>query len=186
MDELKNLWQDQEVEKMEISVEELRAKALKLHRRIRWRNLRELLAAAIVIASVTIQFIRVSATVPRISFGLVIAGTIYVVWQLQVRGSAMPIPAEMGRENGIAFYRRELERQRDLLRGIWKWYLGPLVPGLALFVIWGIVTAPPVRRWFPESYAVFCVALFWGIGRLNRRAACRLDRQIEELNTPRS
>jgi hypothetical protein len=58
MDELKNLWQDQEVEKMEISVEELRANATNLHRRIRRRSLRELLAAAIVIASVTIQFIR--------------------------------------------------------------------------------------------------------------------------------
>jgi hypothetical protein len=60
----------------------------------------------------------------------------------------MPLPAEMGREYGIAFYRRELEKQRDLLRGIWKWYLGPLIPGLALFVslghCYGSAGAPPV------------------------------------------
>jgi hypothetical protein len=81
----------------------------------------------------------------------------------------------------LEFYRRELEKQRDLLQDIWKWYLGPLIPGMALLVIGAILNAPPERRWFPSAYALFCVALFWGIGQLNFRAARRINQQIEEL-----
>jgi hypothetical protein len=184
MPEFRDLWQSQEVEKMEMSIEELRAKALKFQKRIQWRNLRELLAAAFAISGAAFGFVRISATVPRISFGLAITGAIYIVWHLRVRAAATAMPAGLGRDSSVAFYRRELEKQRDLLRNIWKWYLGPLVPGLALLTIWGIFKAPPERRWFPEVYGVCCVALFWGIGRLNHRAACRLDRQIDELKPP--
>ena len=49
MDDPRNLWQTQEVEEMRISVEELRAKAAKFNGRIRWRNVREYVAALIVI-----------------------------------------------------------------------------------------------------------------------------------------
>lgn len=186
MDELRNLWQNQEVEEMKMSIEELRAKAAKFQKRIQLRNVREYVACAFVIPSFGWAFIHIPQLVPRISFGLIIAGAVYVVWYLHTRGAVASLPSDMGRENCVTFHRRELERQRDLLRNIWKWYLGPLIPGLALYVIWSIIIAPPARRRFLEAYAVFCVALFWGIGWLNRRGARRLDRQIDELKTPDS
>lgn len=164
-----------------MSIEELRAKATKFQSRIRWRNVREYAAAVFVIVAFTMQAIRVSAPVPRIAFALIIAGTFYVVWHLHAWGAAEPLPSDMGSESGIAFYRRQLERQRDLLGNIWKWYLGPLIPGFALLMGWMIVTLRPDRRWRPAVVAGMAVALFLAIGWLNRRAARRLDRQIREL-----
>jgi hypothetical protein len=181
MDELRNIWQSQEVEDMKMSIEELRAKASRFQTRIRWRNLREQVSCAIVIVSFASMFFRIPAAVPRISFLLIIAGALYVAWHIQAWGAGRALPSEMGGTNCLDFHRRELEKQRDLLRGVWKWYLGPLAPGLALFVGWGIVIAQPDRRWFPAVFAVLSAAAFWGIGWLNHRAARGLDRQIDEL-----
>jgi len=183
MDDLRHLWQKQEVEEMKmISVDELRVKAAKFQSRIRWRNLREQAACLFVIAAFGAMSLKTSQTVPRIGFALIIAGAIYVAWHLQKWGSPKVLPADLGRANCVGFYRDELERQRNLLRSIWKWYLGPLIPGMSLLVIYGIWVAPPDRRWFPLSYAVAAGAFFWLIGWLNQRAARRLEGQIAELD----
>lgn len=182
MDDFKNLWQNQEVDEMKFSVAELRAKAAAFQQRIRRRNLREQAACLIVILCMGWSFFRPSPAVPRISFALMIAGAIYVAWHLQFRGTAKELPSDMGTASGIEFYRRELEKQRDLARNIWIWYLGPLIPGMALLVIWGIVTLPADKRWYPMPFATLSLFAFWSIDRLNRRAAQQLNRQIEELN----
>ena len=182
MDEIRNVWQKQEVEVMKMSVEELKAKAVKFEGTIRRRNLREQAACALVIVWFAVMFFRIPVTIPRIAFGLMIAGAIYVAWHIQAWGKGTPPPAsEMGGNACVRYYRRELERQRDLLNSVWKWYLAPLIPGLALFVTWCVFIAPPDRRWFPVTFAVVCVATFWGIGALNHRVARQLDRQIQEL-----
>lgn len=171
---------------MKISIEELRAKASKFQTRIRWRNLREQAACGLVIVLFASRFFKTPQMVPRISFGLIIAGAMYVAWYLHAWGSAQPLPSDLGRDSCMEFHRRELERQRDLLRDIWKWYIGPFIPGFALFAGWLIVNVPAERRWRPAAFAVGCAAFFWGIGWLNRRAARCLDRQIGELPTPRT
>jgi hypothetical protein len=181
MDDLRNLWQNQEVEEMKISITELRAKAAKFRNRIRRRNLREQVACLFVIVAFGGLFFKSPAAVPRIGFGLIVAGAIYISWHLYAKATPKGLPGDIGCANGLEFYRRELEKQRDLLQDIWKWYLGPLIPGMAILVIGSISNAPPERRWFSSGYAVFCVVLFWGIGRLNYRAARRLNGQIEEL-----
>jgi hypothetical protein len=181
MDDFRNLWQSQEVEEMKISITELRAKATAFETRIRRRNLREQVACLFVIVAFGWAFFKSPATVPRIGFGLFVAGAIYVAWHLRAKGTANALPADIGSANCLEFYRKELEKQRDLLQDIWKWYLGPLIPGMAILVVGGILNAPPDRRWFSSTYAVFCVALFWGIGQFNFRAARRLSQQIEDL-----
>ena len=181
MDDLRNLWQNQQVEDMKISITELRAKAAKFQKRIRRRNLREQVACLFVIVAFGWMFYKSVAVGPRIGFGLIVAGAVYIGWHLYAKATPKALPSDIGSANGLDFYRRELERQRDLLQDIWKWYLGPLIPGMAILVIGGILNAPPERRWFSSAYAMFCIALFWGIGRLNFRAARRLNGQIEEL-----
>ncbi len=182
MDELRDLWQKQEVEEVRISVEELRAKAAKFQRRIQWRNLREQTACLIVIFVFGAMCVKTSQAVPRVSYVLIIVAALYIAWHLQARGAPRSLPAEMGRANGIEFYRSELERQRNLLRSIWKWYLGPMLPGMALLITYAIVTAPPGRRTFPAVYAVVAAAFFWLVSLINQRAAERFNRQIAELD----
>lgn len=182
MDDLRNLWQNQEVEEVRISVDELRVKAAKFQSRIRWRNLREQAACLFVITAFGAMSLRTPQAVPRISFALIIAGAIYVAWHIQKWGVPRVLPAELGRANCAGFYRDELERQCNLLRSIWKWYLGPLIPGMSLLVIYGIWVAPPRLRWFPITYALVAAAFFWLVGWLNQRAARQLERQIAELD----
>ena len=90
-----------------------------------------------------------------------------------------------GFESCVAFRRRELERQRDLLRSIGLWYLGPLVPGVVLFNL-GVI-APKVRVDHPADWwrglpaLAIMVVWFWVVIRVNRRAADHLQRSIDEL-----
>jgi len=179
--DIKNLWQKQEVENMRMSIDELRRKASAFQKRIRRRNVREYVAAILVIVAFSWMFAASHRVVPRIACGLIVIATFWMVYNLYSRGTARALTAEMGSTSCIEFYRRELERQRDLLRSIWSWYLGPFVPGMAILIAFSIVTSPPDRRWFSEVYAVVAAAFFWGIGYLNIRAARRLQRQIEEL-----
>jgi hypothetical protein len=182
MDELRNLWQKQEVEEVRIPVDELRVKAAKFQSRIRWRNLREQAACLFVIAAFGAMSWKSPQTIPRIACALIAAAGIYVAWHIRKWGAPKVLPADLGRANCVRFYRDELERQYNLLRSIWKWYLGPMIPGMSLLVLYRIWVAPSGRRWFPMAYAVAAAAFFWLIGWLNQRAARQLQGQIAELD----
>jgi hypothetical protein len=160
MDEFRNIWQSQEVDEVKMSIDELRARAGKFQRRIRRRNLIEQLAALYVVIVFGRGFMTATELVPRIAAALAIGGTIYVAWHLQKWGTPKSLPGEMGRTVCVGFYRGELERQRDLLRGVWKWYLGPLFPGLAVFTIYRIATSQPIGGMPPLLYAVTGILIF--------------------------
>ena len=167
---------------MRFSVDEIHRKANTFRRKIRRRNMREYLGAAFVLLVSSWNFVMAGRPVPRISFALMIAGTLYVAYRLHQAGAARETPAGMGYATGLNYYRGELERQRDLLRSVWSWYLAPWIPGLALLTGWGAFSAPPGRRWYVAGYMVAAAALFWVIAYINKRAALRLDRRIVELN----
>ncbi len=181
MDDPRNLWQSQEVEEMRISVEELRAKAAKFNSMIRWRNVREYVAALIIIVWVGTGLWKVTDTLERIAFALILMGAIYYIWHLWKWGSAMSLPADLGRADCVRFYQSELARQRDLVGSIWKWAIGPLLPGFALLNTYLIVFPPSSRR-FSVVVAVLQAALISTVIWLNRRSARRLDRRIKELD----
>lgn len=167
---------------MRISVEELRAKAAKFRRRIRMRNIREYLAALVVMGIFTDFLVKAPDTVPRIAFALVVAGSVYYMVHLWRWGSSRSFPASMGRADCLRFYRGELERQRDLLRGVLLWAIGPVLPGMVLFFGWDIATAPPAQRWHRIASISASLAILAVVAWANRRAARRLDGRISELN----
>jgi hypothetical protein len=174
----RNLWQGQEVEKVMLTVDEVRLRAARFERRIHKRNVREYAAGVLVIALFTLQLWRAHGW--RLTpTALLIAGTIYVMFQLHRRGSVRPLPADVGIHASIEFHRVELERQRDALQAVWHWYLLPFAPGLAAgLVMTGIdhgFNALLIRM------GVFFALVFVGIWALNNRGARRLDRKIQEL-----
>ena len=173
----RNLWQDQELEKVTITVEEVRLRAARFERRIRWRNLREYAAGATVVAFFTTQLWRAHGwrLAPAV---LMIVGTIYVMFQLSRRG-ARPVPANAGMAASLEFHRLELERQRDALRSVWLWYLLPFVPGLVTAMA---VTANDrgIDARLIGSGIVFAL-IFVGVWGLNEWAARKLDHKIQEV-----
>ena len=180
-DNLKSLWQKHNVEPVQMSLEQIRQKAEKFQKHIRHRNLREYVAAAFVFAGSVYFIWRFPGL--RFAVGLLLAGTIYVLYQLHTRGAAKRVPERLALDTCLGFHRRVLERQRDLARDVLKWYLLPFVPGLLA------VIAVPLRRQPPEKWIgvlpvlLLWAAMFYAIWRLNKRGADKLQRQIDELNS---
>lgn len=184
-DRVQELWQSQQTEGARMSVEQIRMSAGKFQRTVGWRNVREYVAALAVTIFFAYDFARTDDRLARIGFGLLIAGTAWVVWQLHIQGSARRLPEDAALSSFIDFQRRELMRQRDLLGGVWRWYLGPLIPGLVVLIAsFGRTNAHQVRH--PELiiviYSILVAALFIGIAKLNERAARRLQQQIDRLD----
>jgi Flp pilus assembly protein TadB len=178
-DNLKNLWQGQNVEPIQMSLEELRRKAQKFQNTIRNRNLREYIAAAIVLPAFSWLLWRFPAL--RVGCILILAGTLYVMYHLHTKGSAKVVPEDLALDTCLAFHKRELERQRDLVRDVWKWYLLPFAPGLIAMVAEPLLRLPPVgwvRAW---PFILVCAAMFYLVWQLNKQAADKLQRQIDEL-----
>jgi hypothetical protein len=174
----RNLWQGQEVEKVILTVDEVRRRAARFERRIHKRNVREYIAGALVIALFAPQLWHAHGwrATPAV---LTIAGMIYMMFQLHRRGSARPLPADVGMRGSIQFNRVELERQRDAALAMWHWYLLPFVPGLtAGLVMTGIDHGSKALL---IRMGVFFVLVFVGIWALNQRGARKLDRKIQEL-----
>ena len=180
----KDVWQGQAVEGGHVSIAQIRANAGKFQRKIQWRNMREYVAALAVVIFFGFQFSRTDDALIRAGFGLTIVGMVYVVWQLHARGSAKALPEDAGLSSGIEFQRRELERQRDLVSSVWRWYLGPMIPGLAVLV-YAMGRSNPGHLPHPELITALCAAVigavFAVVAWLNRLAARRLQQMIDQL-----
>jgi len=188
--DITNVWKNQGMEMTEISLEGIRQKARKFETRIFWRNLREYVAGAIVVASFGYVILVSHPALIRAGCGLVIAGALYMMYMLRMKGSARTAPAELAFRTCVDFHRQELQRQRDLLRGVWSWYLLPFVPGMAIFLI-GLFkntmeqpNAPAHAGIIVAAFAIsglVCAAVFVGVGMLNQWGARQLQREIDAL-----
>jgi hypothetical protein len=177
-DELQTLWQCQPVTRTPIDLETLRRKASRLQGSVRARNLRESVAGLVAIVVLTIFGLGKADLLQRASFALLAAGTAYVIWHLWRHGRAAALPEDLALTDAVTFHRRELTRQRDLLRGVLRWYLAPFLPGWVL----GALHAAE-RSWIPAAgmLAIAGVSV-WFVRRINQQAANCLDRQIAELS----
>jgi Flp pilus assembly protein TadB len=171
-----------------MSADQIRQRAVKFEKKIYWRNAREYVAAFVVVAFFAFELWRGPDPLTAAGFALIIAGVLYLVWHLHRRGSVRTPPADLGLTSGVEFFRRELERQRDLVKSVWRWYLGPVAPGLIVVMVAAARANPGHLRhfgWFMVAYDLFATFVFVFIWRLNERAARKLQRQIDELDALR-
>src|SRR5262245_55003578 len=176
--DLNQIWRDQPVEEVGVTLEQIRLRADTLATKIGRRNRREYIAAAFVIAFFGLSSLWGQNALVAGGGLLVVPGTLYVVYHLHKRGSVRSMPAELGLSDCLAFPRAELIRQRDLLQSVWWWYLGPLVPGMVLMFI-GWATVRPTVGLFVLT--LFVAVTFVGIGALNQYAARRIQQRIDRL-----
>ncbi len=183
-DRMQDIWLCQPVEGIKMSVEEVRARAGKFEKKIRWRNVREYAAGAIAMVLLGFSFAGTPDVLDRTAFALLIVGMAYVLYQLHRKGQARSMPGEMGTEPSLQFYRSQLERQRDLVGNVWVWYLGPFVPGLVLSAIASVAhNAQPRHLAVLAFWYGLIVVFFVFVWRLNVRAARCLQRMIDALGT---
>lgn len=174
----RSLWQNQENKEAVVTLDDVRRLAARLEGRIYRRNLREYAAGATVIPVFVASLWhyrgwRLAAPV------LMIAGTVYVLFQLHRRSSTRSLPEDMGLQASLNFHIRELERQRNTLHTVWIWYLLPFVPGLVAELVVSAVDRGINTLLILFGFAFLVV--FVGIWGLNESAARKLDRRIQEL-----
>ena len=79
----------------------------------------------------------------------------------------------------MAIYRRELERQRDLLRTVTWWYLLPLLPAMVVLMLGqAIMRSQPAPALRGFGFVLLLGVL---IRQLNQRGARKLQRKIDRL-----
>ena len=184
--EPQTLWQSQPREHDPMTIAAIHEKARVFQTRIRRRNLIEYVACLVAIAGYAPTLLQRGNWMMQAGAGLVIAGVVFIAWQLHLRASAAALPD--GREALIDFHRRELTRQRDALRSIAVWYIAPVVPGFALLTLGMWFRVPPSHRSVEADHlaialmGVIAALVFLVIWLLNQRGAERLQRRIDELD----
>ena len=185
--DLRSLWQIMPTSPITLSVEELRAHATKFERKVRRRNLVEYIAAAcvVVIFGWYATFREPATPLWPIANLMIVAGVLVVVWNLHRLARASKPPPGADAASLIDFQRAEFVRQRNALKSVWLWYIGPMIPGLIVWFIAAAVGTPnlsPMRAAIGLGGTALVAALVFGvIILLNLLGAARLQRQIDDL-----
>ena len=179
-DHLQSLWQGQPAERGAMSLDELRHRSQRLARSVTRRNRREYVAAVLAIILGGYLAWKVPLALMRVGFVLSVPAVIFIVYRLHRDGTAGAMPVEMALTGCLQFHRAELERQRDLLSGVWKWYLLPLMPSMILVCL-APALARPEHAWRAVWFFGGSLVLFALIGEANRYAAKRLQARIDAL-----
>jgi len=179
---MQELWQRQPVEVTKMSIEELRRRAGRFERKIRWRNIREYVACLIAAGLMGYFYVTAHDVASRVTFALFIAAMLWIVIALQRTGSAKPTPLDKDTLTTQQFYRSELERQLHIVKSVWWWYLAPMVPGCIACTVSYLMKPHHPGTWagLVLMNALFIVS-FYAVWRLNLRAARCLERMIDQL-----
>lgn len=179
-------WQASVAEAPLPAMPELRAGADKFYRQVRRRNFVEYAASVVVLLCFGAYTFLLPSPIARIGAALVVLGTLYVVWQLGRRASAIAPPPGEAALPLIVHQRAQLVRQRDALAAVGRWYLLPLIPGLAVMMLGPTLAGGPAALlhigWKHGLSILLAVLVFAGIWWLNRRAAGMLGEKIAELD----
>lgn len=180
---VQNLWQSQPVEVTKMSVEELRNRAGKFERKIRFRNIREYVASLIAAGLLGYFYIGAHEVASRVTLALFIAAMLWIVIALHYTGSAKSTPLDQDTRTTQQFYRAELQRQLHVVKNVWWWYLAPMFPGCIAFTVSYVMKPRHPAMWagLVLMDGLFMVA-FYTVWKLNVRAARCLERMIEQLN----
>ena len=166
-----------------VTAEEIRRESHRFHRRIRERNLTEYAGTVVAVASCAIAMVHTPVFLLRAGLLLAIPGLLWAAYELYRRASSRPLPAELGESESRAFYRSELARQRDAMKDVHRWYMGPLLPAAILLLTGPVAFTGRAWSWRLAGSALvwtaFLVLMFW----LNRRGARTLQKQIDALDS---
>ncbi len=183
VDESKRLWQEQPLEGMSMSLKEVHARIEKLGRAVRRRNLIGGFACVVVVLGFAYFFVALSNTterLERVGAALTVIGAGYIMGQLVVGKMKTAALYQGQAQASLAFYRSELQRQRDFHQGFWFWSrLIAFVPGPFIFCA-GVAKANPGQAWPMTIEAVLVAVLLIAAIPMNGRLARKYQRELDE------
>jgi hypothetical protein len=173
-DELRRLWQSNEPEKKMnnvISLSEIREQSSTFERKMRFRNMREYVAASIIVVAFGWRAFHAHSWLESISCVELVGTAIWITSALLKPGAPDPGPNATLKQL-LEYHSAQLDRQIKLLSRVMVWYLAPIAVGLV-----GLLTADALRLGFTPvivSTMVAFVVLFIAIAIVNKRAAAKL------------
>jgi hypothetical protein len=184
---VQNLWQNQPQEDFNMSIEDIRLKASKFQGTVSMRNARELIVGALLIILFASFAWMAQSPLGKAAELLSAAGVAFVMWQLLRQARAATIDEVCLVSDWAAFHRAQLVRQRDALRGVWLWYLAPLVPGGVLHWIAAgqadLAKGNLIAALATSAVGILVMVLvFGGILWLNLKAAKGLQAEIDKID----
>ncbi|WP_029728595.1 hypothetical protein [Sphingomonas sp. UNC305MFCol5.2] len=187
-DSITSLWTQQHSDAVPLDTEALARADARFRRRIRRRDSVEYVAGLLAAGVFVNTAVQTPDWAIRVGCAAIILGMGIVMRNLWRRRPQTP-DAALGAPS-IAFHRANLVAQRDALANVWRWYLAPVVPGMALLLLAVLrASAEHMPLWAAilgtGAVAIPVVAIFWGIHRLNRAAARRLQAMIDALDRGR-
>jgi MFS family permease len=181
-DDFQRLWQSQETPKTEKNMQTLMNEATRFQSTVKRRNAAEYLAGAFVMMCFSVLALGDGHVVTRAGALLLAIGTGVMIANIRLRGRASDEspPIHVATSDLVAWHRRELRRQLVLLRNVPLWYVGPIVPGVLVFIVGGYLAHP--ERW-PVHLLVLavCGLTLAAIIMRNRRGAAKLEQQLRDL-----
>jgi hypothetical protein len=175
--EVRRLWRGQPREELQMSVEEVRAKAERLEQRVRTLNVA---TAGLFVAVISVEMWQISRStevLERVGDLLTIAAFVYAAFRFRGSVAVQSMPAGLGLTGSVRFYRDQLVRRRDLSDHPWRFLL-PFVPGVGLSLLGGALEGPPAQS---AAVAAFGTALFLMVAWWEKRRARRIQDEIDEL-----
>ena len=180
----RTIWQNQPVEPSAMTLETIRRKARDLHARTRQELIGSIAAPLGVAVFSGLGAAVFDDPLQRVAFVLALAWALAGQFFLH-RGMWSPtLPGDAALVTGIEFYRREIERRRNLFRRVLQWSFGPIVLAIAALLL-PIVTGGIAERGAYRNMIPFLVLLaLWlvGVFVVRMRQQRELQREIEELN----
>ena len=184
MNDPKKIWQDQPMESIEISLDEIRRKAQKFQTKSRLK----VLAGMVIGLFLFVLFAHMSAevpdVVPRIGWGMLSLWGLYCAYQTYKWIWPRKPAEDTTLSTSLDFYRSELERRRDYERNIWRRSgLTFCFLGLALALIPELIPALQTPRLLLKAAPFFTLLAIWFVlfFYVRKRNRLKLQREIDEL-----
>lgn len=186
IEDARKIWQDQPLEGVTMSLQQVQERIEKLSRMVRRRNLIGGFACITVLLGFSYFFAALSQPnerIERMGAALTAIGAGYIMYQL-ISGKIRKQSAwaESHAQASISFYRSELQRQRDFHQGMWFWSrMLIFAPGVFIFLVGVAQTNPAHIRDACIEGVIAAALLIWSIPK-NLRLAKRFQRELDALD----
>ena len=94
------------------------------------------------------------------------------------------MPGDAGISTGLEFCRREIERQRDLVRRVLLWTFGPIMLAIGTFILALAMVSTKDKGLFPNGLPFLIAIVVWIFAyfTIRVREQRELQREFDELN----
>lgn len=172
-----------------MTLEKIRRKTQELHAKTRRELIKSIAGPLIVVAISGFGIAEGHDAALRIVFALAIAWSLAGQYFLNRGMQSATLPGDAAFSTGLEFYRREVERRRDLFRRVMGWSFGPVVFTIAALILL-ILSFGVGNRGMLLKGALFkmipflALVVLWlvGIFVIRMRDQRELQREIGELN----